>query len=207
MKQIYISSDHTEYVFTVSAGKALFKALARLFHSFLHIDQDKLGADDIILSFPQLNNFKQLLVEELERRIPALEPMNEMPHVVRIFNRLIRLNIRNEDHHALYSLGVIMQMVEKEYEQQGNIYFYSITDLDEANINLLKHFKYTGAESSLDSSYNSFITTHKDFQEMKENEFEERIAQLVKDQYLEYQEGKTDWPVRPAAKTINMKMI
>lgn len=207
MKQIYISSDHTEYVFTVSARRALFKALAQLFHSFLHIDEDKLGTDDIILSYPQLSDFKQVLGEELEKRIPLLEPVKDMPHCVRIFDKLVYLNIRNEDHHALYSLGVIMQMVEKEYELQGNIYFYTITDLDEANINLLKYFKYTAAESTLDSSYNIFISTHKDFQEMKENEFKERIAQLVKDRYLEYQEENASWPVRPAIKSINMKMI
>lgn len=207
IRNIYACADHTDEMFNDSDHYESFHQIATLLQTACNIDPELLGREDIVISGNAIASFKAHVLASLEKRITALEP-DTAAHVRYPWGKgIVNLNRRNAKHSIIFRLFNMLNMANVESEKGGAIHFYSLAALDNTNTYIAKTFKAETNGIGVAAAFAKFITDFEQYNAMQQEEFEERVQQLISGAFLRTEESDGSTLIYPTIKTDTIKLI
>lgn len=206
-RQIYVCADHVKETFTDSEHYESFPQIAVLLNMACHIEPQLLGKKDLAIRGNAVISFKTQLLDSLEKKISALAP-DKAAHVQVAWGEgTIALNRRNAQHSFILRLFDMLDMANAEIERDGSIYFYSLAALDNTNTYIAKTFKGEKNGIGMAAAFTKFTASYEQYNAMQQEEFEERVQQLISGGFLRTEEIEGSTLLYPTIKTDTIKLI
>src|ERR1044072_5398770 len=206
-RYIYACADDGEVMFTDSEHYGSFHQIASLLQTACNIDPELVGREDIEIEGKAIDSFKALVLTSLEENIASLEPDPEAHVKYSWRDGTIKLNRRNSKHSIIFRLFSMLDMANAESEKGGAIHFYSLAALDNTNTYIAKTFKAEKNGIGMAAAFAKFTTAYEQYSAMQQQEFEERVQQLITGGFLQSEEngGSALW--YPTVKANTIKII
>jgi len=207
IRYIYACTDNRDGMFTDSEHYESFHQVALLLQAACNIDPELVGREDILIEGKAIDSFKAQVAASLEESVNALQPDAEAHVQYPWRNGNINLNRRNPKHTIIFQLFVMLDMANIESEKGGAIHFYSLAALDNTNTYIAKTFKEEQNGIGMAAAFAKFTTAYEQYSAMQQQEFEERVQQLITGGFLQSEEKEGGTLLYPTAKTNTIKII
>lgn len=184
MKVIYIKPSFAGGALKVSEPTEPFKSVAHIAGEVLHIDPAMIGTEDIEIAMPELQDLQQALENDLVNRIADMEKDKHPDAEVFFMGKKLKLNIRNHQHRLIDSLIRIYNMTGEEIKTSGCLHIYNLSALDNTNTYLMMALKAHSSYDTIEFYYHYFLEKYMQYETMSFQEFEDRINQLVADNFI-----------------------
>ena len=208
MRAIYTCSEHSDSVVMIYSESPLFEVLSELLETTYGVRKETFGASDITLTGEDIPLLKSQVEQAIKEKLEVFEPFGEANEERVLFGRKYRLNTRDDEHEAIYSLGMLLDMADEEMAAKGTIWFYNMSAENDMDIYLLGLFKAEEEGIELEAAFEKFRERFEQFEDVAADEFKERMEALKAHDFIvdkKADQEATLW--YPTEKTLRIQTI
>lgn len=209
VKKVYICSEHTDAKLELNSLWPLFSEVRAIIASVPDIAavSETLGESDIAVKGDNM-----LLISRVEQnvreRLEVFEPSSDTSTVIDLFGTRYRLDLRKDGHMLMRSMGILLNMLLVEKEQQGTIWFYNMSPVDDINRGILSVVKNKKRGIPAEDIFGKIKRMNKAYASLSAEAFQERLEVLKTHQFITENKSRgsiAGWV--PTAKTISIETI
>ncbi len=209
VKKVYICSEHTDARLELNSTKPLFAEIQAIIASIPDVadGSDTLGGSDI-----EIKGDNVLLIARLEQnvreRLAVFQPSTDASIPFEMFGTRYSLDIRNDSHMTMRSIGILLKMFLTEQAQHGSVWFYDTSLVDDINRGILSVIKNKKRGVASGDILEKIKRMNEAYVSLSAETFQERLEMLKAHQFITEKssaDGVAGWG--PTPKTMKIDSI
>lgn len=150
-RKVYICSEHTNDMLELNSYWPLFTEVNDIIYNTpgLSVPDNLLGQADFVIK----GNDGLLLIvavkKNLDEKLATFEPPASPSTFTMLYGKRYDMDIRNDSHNLIHSIGVLLKILETEQEKNGSVWFYNMSAVDDINLRILRLIKRAGEAVTL----------------------------------------------------------
>ncbi|SFM60863.1 hypothetical protein SAMN05428949_0158 [Chitinophaga sp. YR627] len=205
MKEVYTCSAHDESIIMIYDQDPLFDAVSDILEDTYGIEKEKFGTSDIMLKGDEVSLMKLPLEQLMKEKLAVHVPIGESNQRVTVFGQQYALNTRDDEHMTIYSLKMLLDMIEAEIAAGGPVWFYNIAFANETDPYILGVIKPAEDGITADAAFAQFRESE---EALTADQFKERLQALKIQGFINDRKAGEDDPLLyPSEKTLKVQTI
>jgi hypothetical protein len=209
VKKVYICSEHTDAKLELNSTRPLFAEVQAIIASVpdMAAVSETLGESDIAIRGDNLL-FTGSVEENVRKRLATFAPSSEASTGIELFGTRYPLDVRNDSHMMMRSIGILLKMLLAEREKNGTVWFYDMSPVDDINRAILSVVKNKKRGIAPWDILEKIKRMDEAYMSLSADTFQERLEMLKAHQFItekSSRDGIAGWG--PTEKTIKIDSI
>lgn len=209
VKKVYICSEHTDAKLELNSTRPLFAEIQAIIAAVpdMAAVSETLGESDIAIKGDNLL-LAGRVEDNVRERLATFEPSSEASTGTELFGTWYPLDIRNDSHMMMRSMGILLKMLLTEQEKNGSVWFYDMSPVDDINRAILSVVKNKKRGITSEAILEKIKRMDEAYMSLSADAFQERLEMLKAHQFIaekSSRDGIAGWG--PTEKTIKIDSI